>query len=503
MRRLRRGRAAEHGFVMVTAVIVMAIALTVAAVAIDDTVGARSIVTKDARIHAAQQAADAGVQIALYRANQMELGQTDFNGGLAGISSTLLCRVPVTVSGVVTGVVDAALAVDGSCPTQPGGGSGNTDWIYQDLGNRTRFAARFIPGQASNDGPVGSGHASLNPVIVSIGREDNGTPAYAADDVVRRVEAILNPVDPFQLIEATGDLTFNSLLTTVINGDIRTNGQLRVTSLLGIVGGNVLASDGSLLRLTNAQHRDGYSGSISIANIDQVDADFVRAPVSISPTKPDCWNGTGTQGTAGACPSSTFYTESIHRLRVDAGQSLTLGGGDYVFCSVSVSAGGTLNTSLTATNPTRIFIDSPNSPDCNGASGNLLLNGNLNTISVAPSQFQIYMAGNGTPGGTSASIDTTWTTTLTPAFFLYAPDSNVTMRFRLFKGNIIGHDVTMNAACTLNILGICIPGATDVITQDLNLFNMPLSASVGVFTQKQYVQCAGYEPPAATPTKDC
>jgi hypothetical protein len=169
-----------------------------------------------------------------------------------------------------------------------------------------------------------------------------------------------------------------------------------------------------------------------------------------------------------------------------------------------VSTGGTLNTSLTASAPTRIFIDNPSSARCGGTtSGNLLLNGNLNTINVTPSQLQIYMAGNGTAGGTTASIDTTWTTTLTPAFFLYAPDSNVTMRFRLFKGNIIGHDVTMNAACTLSILGICIPGATDVITQDLNLFNMPLSASLGVFTQKQYVQCAGYEPPVAAPTKDC
>jgi hypothetical protein len=499
---LQRARTAEEGFVMVAAIVIMAIVLTVAAVAIDDTVGARNFVTQDARVDAAQQAADAGVQIALYRANQMELGDVDYNGGLQRISTTLGCVVPVTVDGVVTALTTVALGTRTSCPTEQSPPAGDPAFRYESLGNRTSFAYHFIPGAQSNGGQT-SGHTSLNPVIVSIGRENNGTPNNTADDVVRRVEAILNPVDPFQVIEATGDLTFNALLTTVINGDIRTNGDLRVNGLLGIVGGNVLASDGSLLRLTNAQYYGNYYGSISIADRDKIDTKFERQPVTISPSKPDCWDGTGPQGTAGACPSSTFYDASIHRLRVNSGQTLTLGGGDYVFCSVSVSAGGTLNTSLTAGAPTRIFIDGPNSPDCNGSSGNLLLNGNLNTISVTPSQLQIYMAGNGTPGGTTATIDTTWTTTLTPAFFLYAPDTDVTMRFRLFKGNIIGHDVTMTAACTVSFLGICIPGATDVLTQDLNLANMPLSASVGVFTQKQYVQCAGYEPPAATPTKDC
>ena len=79
--RMRRLRRDEGGFVMVTAIVLMAITLTIAAVAIDDTIGARGLVTRDARVHAAQQAADAGVQIALYRANQMKLGKGDFNGG--------------------------------------------------------------------------------------------------------------------------------------------------------------------------------------------------------------------------------------------------------------------------------------------------------------------------------------------------------------------------------------------------------------------------------------
>jgi hypothetical protein len=197
-----------------------------------------------------------------------------------------------------------------------------------------------------------------------------------------------------------------------------------------------------------------------------------------------------------------FYTAGNHRLTVGSGQTLTLGGGDFVFCSVTVQSGGTLNTSLNSSSPTRIFIDNPSSTKCSGSSGNLSLLGSLNTINVTPSQLQIYMTGNGTPGGTTATINTSLLSG-TPAFFLYAPDTNVTMTYTAFQGNIIGHDVAMNGYC-VTVLGVClVPSATNVLTQDLGLFNMPLSASVGIFTRKQYIQCTPVEPVATNPTKDC
>jgi Tfp pilus assembly protein PilX len=494
MKPLRDKAAQEDGFVMVVTMMVLMVALIVAGVAISDTVNARRHIETDRRAQSAQQAADTGLQVALYRANQMNVAATDFNSGLSGIAGTLSCLVAVNVSGYVSGLTPVHIGANTACPTSTTPpGSVTPTWAYERLGNRTTFAYQFIPGATSNGGSS-SGHASLNPVIVAIGREDNGTPANTSDDVVRRVKAILNPVDPFDMIESTGDLTFTGA-TTTLNGDVRTNGDVTVNGVIwpvpGVLAGlNVLPSSGGVLRLAEIQYGGSWSGGLPLINRTHTSgSSFTRTPVSISPSKPDC----GAVGASNACPSATYYGSATHKLTLTGTQSLTLGGGDYVFCGVSVGSSATLNTSPTASAPTRIFIDSPSSSRCTAvsSSGNLSLQGRLSTINLSPSALQIYMVGNGTPGGTTASIDLGLLSG-TPAFFLYAPDTDVTMRSFLFQGNIIGHDVTMIADVALQ-----------TVTQDLNLSNLPLSSSIGLFTRKQYIQCKGTEPAPATPTADC
>jgi Tfp pilus assembly protein PilX len=488
---MKRAAARQDGFVMVVTMMVLMVALLVAGVAISDTVNARRYTETDRRIDAAQQAADAGLQVALYRANQMNLATTDFNSGLSALSNTVSCLVPgLDVNGYVSTLTTVTLAASTACPTATTGpGSvAPPSWTYERLGNRTTFAYQFIKGST---GPS-TGHAYLNPVIVAIGREDGGTPSDTSDDIVRRVKAILNPVDPFEMIEATGNLTFTALSTT-LNGDARANGNVTVNGLL--LGLGVLPSSGGVLRVANIQYGGSYSGLLSVVNKVPVASSFTRAPVSVSASKPDC----GATGSAGACPASG-YSSVTHKLTVNSG-TVTLAGGDYVFCGVSVAAAGTLHTSVTASAPTRIFIDSPTSSRCSGvpSSGNLSLLGGLNSVNVTPSQLQIYMVGNGsnTPRST-ASVTTTSLGALTPAFFLYAPDTDVTVRSLLFQGNVIGHDVTMIGCTAL----VCL-SAAQALTQDLNLANMPLSSSVGLFSRKQYIQCKASEPAAGSPTADC
>jgi len=486
---VRTKAAGEDGFVMVVTMMVLMVALIVAGVAISDTLNARRHTETDRRVQAAQQAADAGLQVALYRANQMNVASTDFNSGLSGLSGSLSCLVAVNVSGTVTGLVPVTLGANSACPTTTVGPSpGTPSWVYERLGNRTTYAYQFIPGGTGG----ASGHVSLNPVIVAIGREDGGTPADTSDDVVRRVKAVVNPVDPFSMIESTGDLTLTALSTT-LNGDIRTNGDVEIDGSL--LGTSVLPASGGLLRLANVQYGGTYTGALGLLTRTKVTTPFERDPVSISPLKPDC----GATGSAGPCPSATYYNSSTHKLTVNSG-TLTLGAGDYVFCGVSVGTGGNLRTSVTAGSPTRIFIDSPSSARCTGvgSSGNLSWLGGLNTVSLTPSQLQIYIAGNGTPGATTATVDAGLLGL--PAFFLYAPDTDVTVRSTAFQGNVIGHDVTLTSPATCVV--VCAYVA-QVLTQDLNLSNLPLSSSIGLFTREQYIQCKGDEPAAATPTANC
>lgn len=492
-------RAAEDGFVMVTVTIVMMITLVIGGVVLSDTVTARRFTTHDGHVAKAQHAADAGLQAALSRANQANMAKTAFNSGLSGLSHTLLCTVATyDASGQVSGLADVTYGVSqGPCPTQPSGGP--PVWNVEPFGNHTSYATQFIPG---GQGSATAGHATLRPVIVSIGRDDMGTPADTSDDVVRRVEALLNPVDPFSAIEATNDVTISALLGTVLNGDIRANHNVTATGA-ALLAGNLLAADGSLVEPSLVLYGNQVSLPLLSTAATRQQANTVqRTPVSISSTKRDCYDNTGIQGAAGPCPTSAFYTVANHRLSVASG-TLTLGGGDYVFCSVSISSGATLQTSTNAATPTRIFIDSPSSSRCanTSATGNLTISGNLNTLTTAPSALQVYLAGNGTAGATTAMINPQ-SLTLTPAFFLYAPNSDVKISFLTFDGYIVGHNVALNAKCVLSVLGVCLSG-TDVITQDLNLYNLPLGSAVGMFGQQQYVQCPGYIPDPTTPTADC
>jgi hypothetical protein len=487
-------RRAEDGFVMVTVVVVMSLTLVIAGAALTDTIGARQGTNQDAGAKRALQAADAGVQKTLYRLNQLSLSTLNVNGGLSGLALPLGClRQQFPVGERALNLV--GVTASGTCP---GGETLGPTFlnVREPLGNGTSFKAFVQMGATSYETLPSLGHVSLSPKIVSHGYDDNGTAADTADDTVVRVQATLEPIDPFMAVEATRDVTFRGLATT-FNGNARANRDFKVEGLT-ITGGNIL-SGGSLVNLAGFEYGRTYSHpllTVALPTPRKIDHTpfFTRSPVSVSPSKPDC----GGSGGAGPCPSSSFYNSSNHRLTVTGTSSLTLASGDYVFCSVSVDNGATLRTASSG-GPVRIYVDSPASSRCSNSSstGNVTITGSLNPgVSLTPSRLQIYLVGNGTPGGTTVTIGRTGLP-LTNAFFLYGPDSDVTVYYSVFTGTVIGRDVIMSA----QQLGLSLVG---VVTQDLNLANQPLANGLGVFRQKQYVECRAVEiVPPADVTTDC
>jgi hypothetical protein len=347
---------------------------------------------------------------------------------------------------------------------------------------------------------------ALQPRLVSIGFDRNGT-----TDVIRRVEAILSPIDPFQAIEATGNLTFNAsgLLSAItVNGDVRTNGNWAVTGLSGVNGMNLLGSGGAILRSAHFQYGPApatlSNGLLSLLPPPtRQSANFVRQPVSAASTKPDCPGGVSAN-----CP--TGYVPATHSFSLAAGQTATFGSGDYVFCSFSAAANSTVATAVSG-GPVRIFIRSPQDALCNGVAGkgnftaNTVLNGITNSSLLDPRNLQIYVAGNCDSNGQNCTTPASTVTlnagalsvgALNQSFFLYAPTSNVTVTFpavaSTFEGTILGRDVTLNTS------------VATTITQDLRLNDMPLAAGIGVFSIQQYIECQPEIPAATDPAnKDC
>jgi hypothetical protein len=498
-----RPAADEDGFVIVIALVILAVALAFGTAGLSEALSSRSLTARDGRERRAQQAADAGVQRILYEQSESNIDSWNLNGGPLGLSSVLDCLpVQLNASLQVTGLVSAAVNAAGVCPQT----SGPTPPSYTaPLGNHAFETSEFIPGQTNF---LGGAEREHYPKIVALGWDDNGS-----DKVYSRQEVILAPIAPLQAIEGMNDVTINGLsavgLNTAVafNGDISARGKLSLPTLFA--GVNLSTSSGSILATVAAPTISGsLVATINGGTVNQ--SQIIKRPaITISAAKSSC--------PSGGCPSvsggSDHYDASTNTFTMtSAAESVTFAPGDYVFCNFNVTA-GTVNVNPTASAPVRIFIDNPNSTRCksNGLGSNqgnfTAATGIKNLLSgtVAPSVFQVYVAGDGGGYDNATTVNigdsavctltvlgtcTTMSTPVTQSMVIYAPTSAVTVNTGVCL-------VKVGAVCTLGAAGV-FSGAligdnvnitASTITQDLDLGNYPLYNGISVFRPVQYIQC--------------
>lgn len=501
---LRARCAREDGYIILIVLALLMIGLAASAAALDATLNSRTSSDRQLRVKRALQAADAGVQVGTYRWNQLDLTKLNFTTGLLSpVTSLLDCVVPSLSP--ITGVLSYATPVGidvttGACPAPDKQTNPIPD--TQRLGHHTFTYIQYVPGAAS----VGP-NDTLNPKIVATGVDDNGnsstcssslaaTAAQTSGCVVQRVEATLAPIDPFQLVEATGNLniTASALATVAATGDMRTNGSATISSL-SFVGTNLFG--GSLL--SNITYGTTKSVPlVSTATLTKASSSVNRPVIAISSSKADCAEATNP---AASCSTvfGSAYVSATKSLKLTSG-ALTIPAGDYVFCNVNIT-GGTVITTATATQPVRIYVDSPTSARCNGLAsgeGNFTDTTGLtqNAISgvstlLASSQVQLYVVGNGTGNGTTVQIGPSGGgLSLLESMFIYAPQSTVNIGTTIFDGNVVGDNVNITATA---------------LTQNLGLDNYSLDNGVGVFHPIQYSSCSPKWPPSTTasPTVGC
>jgi hypothetical protein len=494
-RALRRLSAAEDGFTIVFALVLLTVGLAVGAAALADTLATRSHANLDQRQRRALQAADFGVQAVLYRVNQLNLDSLDLTGG-----ASMKGKLPVCV----------VHKSNGEWATETPTGGGACPKVTEEIGNHASYQAEFVPNENVPTG--GSGINFIEPKIVAIGIDENANTAVNAKGefvdpnhkVYARVDAGLSPVEPFKTVEANHDLTFRVPLAEVFNGTARAGhnvhfkGESALANIftgLNITLGGKFVSAPTIEYGCEVEKEKGLLGPNVIVIPESMlvhvtegkepckEAYFRRPPISISGSKVNCTSG---------CAGLAGYESEGDNIRIEKGETLTLtSGNDYVFCSLWTNgpitlAAGTSNESL----PVRVFIDNPSSTRCKGfkeyktktkpeeavKAGSFyaglgvggLVGGFAQTLS--PSQVQIYLVGNGTNDETSF----TSTSGASNAFFLYAPQSLVNVSAFTFGGTLLGYDTTIYAT---------------VYTQDLGLNNYPLSNSYGVFHIAGYTQC--------------
>lgn len=545
LRRALTARAAtahsEDGYVLVLVLALIVIGLGLGAAAVATTLGTRAYTTHDERSKRALQAADAGIQTELYRANQINMGSLNLTGGvsLSGILGQLLtCPVPqINASGQVIGLKFVAVASVGApCPSNSTSGITTPGPDQEPVGNHDSFQVQFNP----NPTNIGD-FVELQPTIVSSGIDDNGNASDPNRQVARKVEAVLAPIMPWRTLEAGHDLSIDvppllSVLglklagTTAFNGSAAAGNNLTIdgqASLANVFTASGISLSGGIteqsaldycgtythpnmtVTLTLGSVRLPSSGCSSLVN---------RSPIKISATKQDCVPvggvetctsdaGFGSQYVAGRNSNGTVNNALTNQDEIydTTGAAISFGPGDYVFCSFQTN--GPLSLNPSGTQAVRIFIDSPSSTRCQnfvnhssppalfkaGAGSFVATQGEGNVLGLThPSQAQIYVTGNGTNDGTTAYL-TGGTTLSSQDMFLYAPTSNVTVtggqtcilgtcvNTGTIAGGVIGYDVDVSGTA---------------IVQDLGLLNYPLSSALGPFNVKQYIECT----PSTTPT---
>jgi len=512
---------------MIIALLVLIVSLAFATVALVETLDSRSHTTRDTRSQRALQAADAGVDQGIYRFNQINLSNVNFTAGLlsGALANVADCVIPQTsLSGVITAFTVQAEAnlATGACALPDGSGVSSPISDTVQVGNHAFYEMQQVGG-ATTVGP----NVVLHPKVVAVGVEDNGNSSTCSSSrptlataptsgcVVRRVMATLAPVDPFQLIEAAGNLTLNGAVIAV-TGDMRTNGNLSIPGVcpvicLGLKAATITGTN--LLNLSGLTANVTYGGGFSKADVflpvletftpqassvsrQAVSVDDTGCPSAcVVPSLPSGVTATTLGGNNGGGGTRAYdpTTNTVTLTR----NTMTLTPGDYILCNFNATGGSvTANITSSTSTPVRVFIDSPTSSRCsgNGLGSN---QGNFNsTVGVSnlvggvtsltgSSQFQLYVVGNGTAHGTTVTIGGS----LTESMFLYAPTSDVTISGLVFEGNAIGDNVTLNAATLL---------------ENVSLNNYSLANAVGVFHVSQYTECTPVYPlPEPDPTSGC
>jgi hypothetical protein len=501
MRILRRLGGEDDGFTVVFALVLLVLGIAVGAAALADTLASRSHTNLDQRQRRALQAADFGVEEVIYRANQLNLDSLDLSGGATGL--------PVCVVHQSNGEWTTEKPKNGVCPK-----------IEEELGNHDSYQAEFIPNEKVPSG--GTGVNFIEPKIVSLGIDNNGNASDSQQKVYARVEANLGTIEPFRTIEANHDLYFKVPLAEVFNGTARAAHKVYFSGEKSVLVRHVftatnLTLSGKFLAPSTIDYGCGppeieQSPLIGpnveillskeavlheVKESESCSAYFKRVPIKVEESKPNCGN---TKGEKVSCAGLTGYFEKGDYIKIEDGSTLTLEPGkEYVFCSlwtngpISIAAGAS-NASL----PVRVFIDNPAASRCSkftsykNEEANKLKKETLENVeagsfyasqgvgayvggilqTLSPTQVQIYLAGSGEADKTKF---TSGPASLSQAFLLYAPQSNVNMSATTFSGALIGYDVTASAT---------------TYTQNLGLNNYPQSNSYGVFHEAGYTQCS-------------
>ncbi len=436
--RFGRISGSEEGIALVLSIMVMMVVGALAGVAAASALEASDQSTQDRKVKQAISAADAGMDVSLYRLNKFATLLTD----------TVQCVVAAPVTGALNGAV---VLPDGWCPTQT-----------EELGAGASFSYRVSsPLRVEN-----AGQDVWQRKVVATG---------TVNGVRRRAAMVVNAPTGQALFSDTVFSQENLLLrnSARVNGNVRSNGDV-ITLNNSLVCGNVTPGPGKQ-----------FQGGNQCAGFNSQPATepFVLSPVVLPLVNDNARIGTLDPWTD---PSHIGWSPISRALTMDHSSTLTLTGGNYVFCRLDLSTAAQLIVPNDGT-PVRIYIDSPENCGGNTASVGLYNNSTILNPSGDPTMVQLYVAGSSNPAITTTVQFHNGHEVL---LVVYAPNSVITFdNQNRLRGAVAARRVALNNNLEIN---------WDSRVGNLLLGDVPLR----LYTRESWVECVPTAP-AGAPDAGC
>lgn len=368
----------EDGVAMIVAIGALSVLLTLSAFAF----GASSQLTEssndDQRQRGAFQTAEAGLDVATYRVNNLvPLGE----GCVAGVETTLPSGSCTGAGTLASGdswsyEVTPPLTSTNYLTLLPAGVCAGFPIQFEEEQNLT-LLSRCITATGTSNGETTRVQARL---ALFTGAEENApTPT-------------LFPVGG--IIGLSGIRLRNS---NKIFGDLGSNGQIRLDNSNEVHGGATLGPGAPSVIM-------GNSGSVSEGTTYRTPAQgpWVLAPVGIGNTATENQNVVGWTVTGGSYSYNAGYREAVF----NNSNTVTFSGGDYNFCNLVMN--NSIEFKVVPGAKVRLFIDSPTRPGsgCRSGTGRFLANNSIKvTADEKVAQFQIYVFGGDVDGQPAVYIN--------------------------------------------------------------------------------------------------
>jgi Tfp pilus assembly protein PilX len=382
MRRLLRE---QTGIALPSALAVLVVVgvLSSATFAVSSRLSDTSTASRDTK--RALQAADAGLEAAMFRMNEI------------GLQSVSKC--------FTTSAVDPGTGTDPETGGTPA--AGECAGIQEDLGNNSDYTYYVTPELEQGDQCAGLNVQTVDPngevtitqrCVTAIG-EVNGER--------RRIQARVASYIGTQLFPVGGILAINGITvknTAIVSGVLGSNGQIELGNNSSIAGGIKLGTSSTPPPILGSGSTVG--GNPPVTYRSEAEGAYVLAPVDMGNTATVNDNGRITSGQdTGSHVTYTNTAAAPRTLSIANNGSLTLGGGTYNFCKVTL--GNNSFITIAAGAKIRFFLDSPDragsgcipsgqtaaQAKANGYGGMVLGQGsNFNNPGHAIN-FQIYMYG--------------------------------------------------------------------------------------------------------------